>query len=714
MPLFFPKTQRLSRDGLSVHIYPEGPHWVKTDAAGSWIIENCSGLGEEEIARRLGEEFGGSPEDVERFLRGLVEAGFASREPIKEAPYEGRGGAIGCLGLRELWIYTNNSCNLRCRHCFLSAGDYRREELSKEELLGLVDEARGLGVTRIYLTGGEPFLRKDILELIREITVARRLELVILTNGTLLEGTLLEGLARVKSPSLHLQVSLEGPSPEVNDTIRGEGSFHRILAGLTNLLTIGITPVVTTTATRLNIGHLEETMALLASMGIKDHHILWLHPRGRAQGGDLSVSAEELAAAMEKLQASAKRRGLVVDNIESLRLRVRGGRGRKNDLCNACYEALSVDSDGRVYPCAPLNGAQEFLLGSTKERTLKEIWLSSPRAEELRTATVMGKRSCRSCPYRHLCGGGCYCQAYYSSGSIMAEEPYCAAYRRIIENILLDGGKGDGGGPRLYAAMKAELPACALPSTRVLDFSHRVGTTHCTCFLAGDAEGLGPGRGYKPPDACFNERAGEYDRWYATPLGRAYGEEARKAITPHLPERGSALDVGCGTGFYTLFLARRGLKTVGVDASEAMLRIALEKAQRQGVQAEFRHAPAEELPFPPASFDLVLSMNMLEFSRAPEKALAEMLRVLRPHGTLLLGAMNRQSLWGMTQRLKRPFVRGVYYDARFYTRGELRAMLPGAEIEEAVFLPPINFATCLGPIFRLLPGALLVARVEKA
>ena len=95
-----------------------------------------------------------------------------------------------------------------------------------------------------------------------------------------------------------------------------------------------------------------------------------------------------------------------------------------------------------------------------------------------------------------------------------------------------------------------------------------------------------------------------------------------------------ALDVGCGTGFLSLELATRGHRVIGIDFAPEMLALAKEKAAAAAAQIRFEHADAENLPFAPASFDLVITRHVLWTLPHPEAAIVEWMRVLRPGGRL--------------------------------------------------------------------------------
>lgn len=188
-----------------------------------------------------------------------------------------------------------------------------------------------------------------------------------------------------------------------------------------------------------------------------------------------------------------------------------------------------------------------------------------------------------------------------------------------------------------------------------------------------------------------SERAARYDAWFATPLGSAMDAAEAGAVfelaDPRPGER--ALDAGCGTGLYTRRLAERGATVTGVDADPEMLTSARLKAPT----AKLVEGDVTALPFAADSFDLSLAVTVLCFVEDPQRAVAELVRVTRPGGRVVLAELGRCSLWAAWRRIKGWRGSDTWEHARFYTPHELAELLRRAGVRDvrtaaAAHLPP--------------------------
>jgi molybdenum cofactor biosynthesis enzyme MoaA len=155
--------------------------------------------------------------------------------------------------LDDLWFQVSGTiCNLTCRHCFISCSPHNHsfDLLDLETIRCVLEESVDLGVKEYYFTGGEPFLHLDMTA-IMELTL-RYGPATVLTNGTVFKDEWLQSLRRAEdaSPySLEFRVSIDGFTSEMNDPIRGHGTFDRAMRGVMHLVRHGFLPIVSVART---------------------------------------------------------------------------------------------------------------------------------------------------------------------------------------------------------------------------------------------------------------------------------------------------------------------------------------------------------------------------------------------------------------------------------------------------------------------------------
>jgi len=177
--------------------------------------------------------------------------------------------------------------------------------------------------------------------------------------------------------------------------------------------------------------------------------------------------------------------------------------------------------------------------------------------------------------------------------------------------------------------------------------------------------------------ADFDSTAAAYDAWCETPLGRLVDRLEKEAVFALVEARPGdlALDLSCGTGNYALALAEQGIRVVGLDRSEPMLRTAQAKARRAGVAIPLIRADGRALPLRASTFDVVAVILGLEFTADAGQTLEEARRVLKPGARLVVAILDRAGLWTSWRRLKRRLVGSIWRDAAFFTADELRGLL---------------------------------------
>jgi radical SAM protein with 4Fe4S-binding SPASM domain len=679
--LHTPPYSQIELNGLSILIDPEGPNWISTDAKGARIVSYIDGKKTfSDIVALYAKEFGLNGAKawvhVNSFIKDAVRERFVSSTPYTRPPYTARSEYLILDRLSELWIHTNNSCNLQCTHCLVSSGPWEDNGLSTDEIKHIIDQGRELGVFRFYFTGGEPFIRKDIYELIEYVTRDPDSELIVLTNGMLFaQEKQIKRLLEVSKGRFKPQISLDGSTREVNDLVRGRGTFEKTIKGIKAVAEVGLDPTVTTVVTSANAEDVPNVTKLLASLGVKRHHLLWVHQRGRITNGgkDLILPTYKLIEVVKKVKKTADEVGITIDNFESIKGKLRSKKFTKFDLSNACWDSLCVYSDGEVYPSAAFANLKGLSCGNVKEKPLSEIWRNSPVCNTFRNATVQKKAKCNGCYLKFICGGGdiehsyFYSVAAFGKGDVHGPDPYSDLHEYMITSILFElveerrkafNRKSGFDAPAVFLSMGEGSLSCGINGSNGNGMLHTlsdvsVEVSHSNCVLSFNID--------KPREAVrefYGKAAEEPQKGLCCPIGypkddvshipkevtdRFYGCGSPMSIADVKPGE-TVVDLGSGAGIDCFIAAKKvgpGGRVIGIDMTDQMLTVANEcrpkVANNLGYDVvEFRKGFLEEIPIENKSVDLITSNCVINLSPDKKKVFSEMWRILKDHGRIVI------------------------------------------------------------------------------
>jgi len=348
------------------------------------------------------------------------------------------------------WEITRR-CNLFCAHCRASStGSTYEGELSTGESLGLIDQILEAGKPVLILTGGEPLLRPDLVQ-VGKYATARGLRVVMGTNGTLLTEEVAQQLRDI--PVSRVAVSLDFPTPELQDRFRGQaGAFKAALAGIARARCAGIEVQVNSTITRMNVRYLDELLNLALEAGAVAFHPFMLVPTGRGKGlKAVEMSPDEYESTLNWVydkQEEMKDRIFLKPTDAPHYFRIMrqkdGGAARRdaplpgaeaprrslNALTRGCLAGLGfcfISHRGRIQGC----GYLDVEAGNIRETSFGEIWNNSRLFRDLRDLSLL-KGKCGLCEYKSLCGG-CRARAYEATGDYLAAEPYCVYQPAAIQ-----------------------------------------------------------------------------------------------------------------------------------------------------------------------------------------------------------------------------------------------------------------------------------------
>lgn len=192
--------------------------------------------------------------------------------------------------------------------------------------------------------------------------------------------------------------------------------------------------------------------------------------------------------------------------------------------------------------------------------------------------------------------------------------------------------------------------------------------------------------------AVFDDEAKSYDKWYKTKLGNFVDKVEKECAFSlfDIKQGMRVLDIGCGTGNYSIELSDLGCEVTGIDVSDDMLNIAREKSRIKGYDIDFYNMNVYDLEFEDEYFDAVFSMAAFEFVEDIERALEEIFRVIKKDGEILIGTINKDSKWGEFYLSKEVQKNSVFKYAKFKTLEDFKKFNEEKIIEtkECLFIPP--------------------------
>jgi len=312
------------------------------------------------------------------------------------------------------WEITHK-CNLRCVHCLSSSSEEGPDELTFEECKSIVDQLAKLKVFEINFGGGEPLLKDYFLPLLRYIHT-KGIVTCISTNGTVLTDEAVKVFTG--SRLVNVQVSLDGTTPEANDSIRGQGTYRKIISGIGLLSGKGIPLSINTVVTAKNYTQLKQLKELAKSYQA-NLRVSRFRPSGRARESwdALRLDAEQL----KELSAWLANEPDILTGDSFFSISQSGRREMGLDMCGACKMTACIDPGGSVYPCAFLQDLP-FRGGNLREKTFKEIW---DNAEPFLRLRNLEPSACRACPRLEKCRGGCPAVAYFLTKDLDSADPEC-------------------------------------------------------------------------------------------------------------------------------------------------------------------------------------------------------------------------------------------------------------------------------------------------
>lgn len=323
-------------------------------------------------------------------------------------------------------IGLTTACNFACRHCYSSSGARSPGELTRAEIERILDELAAMGCQQLVFGGGEPFLRKDLAPLIARAG-ALGLDSYVHTNASLVERPMLEAL--LGWPPTGLTISLDGATAEVNDRVRGAGTFDATVAAM-RLIKESYPPGFAISMTVTGVNH-QETAAMVELAHREGATLLLLRPPFPAgklkESRDLMCDLETFWAAVGAATTRAAELGQPVNCPED------GGAVLPTDFdgfgCIAGQSVLGITPTGAITPC--LNLPDRFMAGNIRTSSVLEVWQRGASFKSLRE--LEPNEECRTCEYYAVCKGGCRIRAIDAGHGDNGPDTWC--YKKLGRDV---------------------------------------------------------------------------------------------------------------------------------------------------------------------------------------------------------------------------------------------------------------------------------------
>ena len=359
------------------------------------------------------------------FVEQLVSKGIASRKEVGnfKSPKQGIKDRVreDCAKAHRLWyvcLELTYRCNERCRHCYIDTPKMQcaSDEMTTKEWFDVIDALGRLGCGEILVTGGEPTLRTDFIEICDRV-VRNGMLLNVFTNALNIPDDLFDKLVALHPNSVSF--SLYGGNAKFHDYITQiPGSFDKTLLNILKFKCAGVDIFVKSVEFKDRFDEYLALRKLGERYGFLVTHSTIIAPGNSGHSKlDMMLSDEDMARlyAIEK-----ERRGW---KIERSRLQ----RNFNDPICSAGQLSLSICPNGDVQPC----NALPIKLGNVRRDSISDVWQNSPELKKIQNLKFgdFGEH-CRGCKYAAVCVA-CIGALYKENGGIIKPCDYVCRHAKL-------------------------------------------------------------------------------------------------------------------------------------------------------------------------------------------------------------------------------------------------------------------------------------------
>lgn len=351
--------------------------WIEIeDRVFQWLMENYH-YTRDVLIEKICIEQNESAKTAIEFVEKMIDYGFFSNATREEK--------------RIVSLYITDKCNLFCKYCYRSATADNNGFLDVTYIRDIFGKLSiKFDCKTLVISGGEPLLHPDLHYILR-LAGEYFSTIILQTNGTLIDE---ENIRWIKEKVNKIRVGLDGSNAEINDKIRGKGSFYKIMRGIEIIRKNDVPLTISTTLYDSNIKDVDNIALLAESMGAELIFTDFM-PLGRG-----------------------------VNHKEEIMHNQKKNANKSTDIkCSAFCKKFSVDHEGNVYPCDELMN-RDFLIGSIFKLDENNIY-ENELIKKLVSRNIYTVEKCKRCQFRYNCNALCPAQTYREYGTISLTEANC-------------------------------------------------------------------------------------------------------------------------------------------------------------------------------------------------------------------------------------------------------------------------------------------------
>ena len=326
----------------------------------------------------------------------------------------------------EVDLHVTNRCNLKCKHCVYTSGEWDMPDMTLETVKKIIPALKKLGVEEVHITGGEPLVNKEFFEIARclhENGFGTRVQ----TNGILITPDIAK---RLKECGIeYVLISIDGLEKTHNSFRNNDKSFDYAIKAVKICLEAGLYTRVNTVINKSNVQDLPELIKYINNLKPDQHSFFYLTPVGRGKNiKNLMLSLEE----WKEVEKIVEKSGRENKCIEKIRLQnvIKNNEDDKKCRDDNCL----ILANGDVYHCVFFIYSP-YKLGNIYNEDLYEIWTKNidKVLEETSNEKILSKQCNKQ---KQNCQCNCSGLAYNLTGSVKACDPRCNPEKNLIQSCI--------------------------------------------------------------------------------------------------------------------------------------------------------------------------------------------------------------------------------------------------------------------------------------